>query len=333
MHLDSITPEKSNQWWKKIVFFGLFFFLVGLAFYIFKFYQSYQTMSDLYVDNHYQGWLKLGSEKYPYADLSQALQAATLKKAGLPKIHLRNGEYPGNITLPANMEIYGQSRDGVVFKNPDPLLPTVIMKNNSRLNGLTISGGLVGIAAEEQAAIENCSVTEFKKIGIDARPSEAEIMVKNSEIFNSSGKGLYIQSGRKIQIIGNNIHNNKEEGLDLRQEVSGEIKTNNIYANEESGIELVVGKSALQIAENNIWDNGANGITCQYYADMPEKGSILIRGNYIKALDAEKYTVSVKSPSGGEGRIKNYWRDSVTIAADNVLEGALKTRSLEITKK
>lgn len=333
MHLDSITPEKSNQWWKKIVFLGLFFFLATLVFSAFKYYQFFQTMSDLYVDNHYQGWLKLGSEKYPYADLSQAFQAAALKKAGLPKIHLRDGEYPGNITLPENMEIYGESRDGVILRNPDPLLPTVIMKNNSRLDGLTVIGGLVGIAAEEQAAIENCSVKEFKKIGIDARPSGSEIIVKNSEIFNSSGKGFYIQSERKIQIIGNNIHANKEEGLDLRQEVSGKIKTNNIYANGESGIELVVGKSSLQIEENNIWDNGANGITCQYYTEMPEKGSVLIRANYIKALDQEKYTVSVKSPSGGEGRIKNYWRDSVTIAADNVMEGALKTRSLEITKK
>jgi len=333
MHLDSITPEKSNQWWKKIVLLGLFFFLVGLAFYIFKFYQSYQTISDLYVDNHYQGWLKLGSEKYPYADLSQAFQAATKKKAGLPKIHLQNGEYAENIAIPENMEIHGESRDGVIVRGSDPLLPTVIMKNNSRLDGLTVIGGFVGISAEEQATIEDCSVKEFKKIGIDARPSGSEIIVKNSEIFNSSGKGFYIQSGRKIQIIGNNVHANKEEGIDLRQEVSGEIKTNNIYANEESGIELVVGRSSLQIEENNIWDNGANGITCQYYAEMPEKGSILIRGNYIKALDAEKYTVSVKSPSGGEGRIKNYWRDSVTIAADNVMEGVIKTRSLEITKK
>lgn len=333
MHLDSITPKKSNQWWKIIVSLGLFFFLAGLVFYVFKFYRAYQEMSDLYVANNYSGRIKLGLEKYPYSTLPEAFQAASRKKTNLISIHLKNGEYAGNIEIPENMKIYGESRNGVVLKNNDPLLPTVIMKNGSLLTGLTILGGLIGISAEERATIENCSIKEFKKIGIDARLSSSEIIVKNSEIFNSPGKGFYLQKGRKIQILGNNVHNNKEEGMDLRQEISGEIKNNNIYENGESGIELIVGKSSLKIEENNIWDNGANGIVFQYYDDMPEKGAILVRANYIKSISPEEFAISVKSPSGGEGRVKNYWRDSITITADNVLEGGIKTRSLEISAK
>lgn len=358
---------------KKICLFLLLLLVLISAFCAFRAYKTYQEMADLYVDSNYKGRLQWGSEKHPYNNIPKAFEAARkktslpvlhLKNGEYPG----NFEIPENMKIYGESR-----EGVIIKNDDLSVLSTVKIKNNSLLSGLTILGeitgilaegqaiienchisgkttgilakgqisiencsildGAIGILAERQAIIENCSVKEFKKIGISASPSESEIVVKNSEISNSSGKGFYFQKGRKIQIIGNFVHDNKEEGIDLRQELSGEIRNNEIYKNGESGIELIVGKSSLEIKENKIWDNGANGIVFQYYDEIPEKGTVLVSANYIKSISSEEFAISVKSPSGGEGRVKNYWRNSITITSDNILEGGIKTRSLEITKK
>lgn len=332
---NSITPKENNQWLKMVVLFLFLVIISSAAYYAFRFYENYQKMSDLYVDSTYQGRLKWGSEKYPYTNISKAIESALKKKVSPISIHLKNGDYVGNTEIPENMRLYGENREKVFLKSnaSTSVLPIVTLNNNTSLANVTVLGGHTGILIKEQAIIENCSIKEFKKIGIDVAASSAEIIIKNSEVSNSSGKGFYLQKGRKIQLIGNLVHDNKEEGIDLRQELSGEIRENEIYKNEESGIEMVVGKSSLKIENNKIWDNGSNGIVFQYYDEMPEKGAILVSHNYIKSISSEEFAVSVKSPSGGEGRVKNYWRDSITITSDNVIEGGIKTRSLSITQK
>lgn len=332
MHLDSITLEKSNQWWKIVFILGLcFFLLAGLVFFVFKSYRSYQKSPDLFVDNNYHGWLELGLEKYPYKSISKAIQSTSHKKTSSIKIHIKNGEYIGNIEIPENTEIYGENRDRVILKNIDPMTSTVTLKNHSAISNLTVTGGFTGILVQEQATVENCSIKEFEKIGISAAPSDSEIIIRNSEVFNGSGKAFYLQTGRKIQIIGNVIHNNKEEGIDLRQDVSGRITNNQIYENGESGIELIVGKSSLKIEGNNILDNESNGITCQYYKLAQEKGDIIISANHIRTKDPKNYTISVGNPQGDGGKIADYWKNSITITDDNIMEGVIKKRSLEIT--
>lgn len=335
MHLNYITPTKSNQWLKIITSLGLFLLLLFLSILvIFCILKNKQEKSGLYYINaNYNGWLKLGSEKYPYQNISKAFQIISEKKIISPVIHLKNGEYDAEFEIPENTKVYGESQENVVLKNTFSSHQTIIMKNNSLLSNLTVIGNTVGILVENQTTITNCVITKSKKIGIKATALESELLVENCSIFNSDGKGLYLQKGRKVKIIGNDIYNNREEGIDIREVVSGEISGNKIYNNGESGIELVVGGSNLDIKENNIWDNEASGITCQYYAEAPELGKIFIHANHIKAINSEKYTVSVKSPSGGKGRPENYWRNSIKILDDNIFDGEIRERSLEITKK
>ena len=327
MQLDSITPAKSNQWLKG----ALIFLFIALAISSIFYFTQKQKGDDFYVDANYKGWIKWGSQKYPYISIGKAFQAAAAKKIGAPAVYVKNGEYREMVELLENGKIYGESRDGVILVG-EHLLPIITMKNNSAVYNLTTVGGSAGILAQGQALIENCAVKEFRQKGIDAAASDSEIIIRNSEIFNGDNKGVYIQKGRRIEISGNKVHHNKGEGLDIRDHISGTISGNELYNNTESGIEFIVGGSSLDIKENNIYDNEASGITCQYYEEAPEKGNILIQANHIKAINAEEYTITVKSPSGGEGRIKNYWRDSVKILNNNVLEGEIKTRSLEISK-
>ncbi|MDO8529628.1 MAG: right-handed parallel beta-helix repeat-containing protein [bacterium] len=331
MRLNSIIHKENNQWLKIAVFFLLLLLASAFSFYIFN---SYREMSDLRVNSNYRGWFKWGSEKYPYNNIHKAIQAASRKKMDSVSIHLKNGEYVGSIEIPENIKIYGESREGVILKNNGPSpVSMVTMKNNSLIANLTVIGGITGILAENQATIENCFIKEFKKIGIDAVSSESEIIVRNAEISSSGGKGLYAQRGRKMQIIGNDIHDNEEEGLDLRQFVSGEISYNKIYNNGESGIESIVGGSYLKISKNDIWGNKSNGITFQYYDVEKKEAEIIIEENKITAGDSDHFAISVANPSGEKNKPNNYWRNSIKIYSNNILEGGIRKRSLEITDK
>lgn len=331
MQLNFSTFFKSNQWLKLAIFSAVLVLFALLFWFGKQAYENYQKLPDIYVSSNYQGKIKLGLEKYPYNDFSKALAVASSKKLPLVNVHLKNGEYFGNFEIPENVKIFGESRESVIFKGERITEAIVIMGNDSSIFNLTVNGGTNGILAKGRAEIENCSISGAKQGGITMTPLDSEIFIKNSEIYDNGAKGIYITKGRKISITGNKIHNNRGEGLDIRDKVSGIISNNEIYNNTESGIEFIVGGSSLDIAENNIWGNEAGGITAQYYDDSPEKGQISIHKNRIQIENPEKFTISVKSPSGGEGRVQNYWRDSITIANDNILEGRIKTRSLEIT--
>jgi hypothetical protein len=356
---------------KKVLIFLSLLVISISVFFVFKTYQAYQNMPEIYVDGNYKKKFQWGSKKHPYNDIHKAFEAA-LKKTNLPNVYLKNGEYLGNIEIPENMKVYGESREKVIFKNYDSS-SKILMRNNSSLFNLTVNGettgilaegkaeiencsvtgkitgilakkqitikncsiigGITGILAEEKAEIENCSVKEFIKIGINASSNEFEIIIKNSEISNGNGKGVYVQRGRKMLISDNIVYNNKEEGLDLRQVVSGEITGNKIYNNEESGIESVVSGSYLKIYKNEIWGNKSNGITFQYYEDEKKEAEIIIEENKISAADPEHYAISVANPSGEKNKPENFWRKSIKIYNNNILKGGIRTRSLEITKK
>lgn len=328
MQLNFITLDKNKQWLKIAVLF-LFLALISASFLAFKLHKNFREMTTIYVESDYQGFLSWGSEKHPYDNIPQAFRAASRKKTASPSIYLKNGSYPGNIEIPENMKVYGESREGVTLNN-DEALSKILMKNNSLLSDITVIGGNTGILAENSATIENCSVKEFQKIGIDAFLSESEIIVKNSEISNGKGKGLYAQKGRKLQLIENDIHDNKEEGLDLRQSVSGEIIRNKIYGNGESGIESVVGGSRLKISKNEIFKNSSNGITFQYYEVEEKEAEIIVEENKISTEDPEHFAISVANPSGEKNKPQDYWKNSIKIRASNILEGNIK-KSLEIT--
>lgn len=329
MHLNYITKGKSNQFIKFAIYLALGIISAYLIFNILK--NNQEKSGVYYVDPIHKNWLKWGSEKYPFESISRAFQVISQKNISAPIIYLRNGEYNERMEIMENAKIYGEDRDGVIFKS-ESLLPVITMKNGAILSNATIIGGSDGILAEGEALIENCAVKDFKQKGINALPTNLGLIIRNSEIYNGENKGIYIQKGRKISLYNNKIYNNQGEGLDIRANVSGVVKNNEIYDNVESGIEFIVGGSSLDIKNNRIWDNKSAGITAQYYEESPEKGNIIIQANYIKTTDPEKFTISVKSPSGGTGRVKNYWKDSIKILNDNVLEGEIKTRSLEVAE-
>ena len=105
----------------------------------------------------------------------------------------------------------------------------------------------------------------FGKIGVDIPPGNGKLTIQNSKIKNGDGKGVYVQKGNRIKLIGNEIYENDEEGLDLRAEISGIISGNYIHNNREGGIEVIVGDADLEISNNTIKGNKASAIAAQFY--------------------------------------------------------------------
>jgi hypothetical protein len=298
---------------------------------------------DFYVDS---GQISSGdgSISRPFATITEAVEAVSQKDAGHRKIFVFNGKYEESIVLPEDARIYGQGKNATEIKGVDPypkgtsaftpgiqIAPTVIMKNNSSLDNMTVSGGNPGIRAEGNADIENCLVTNTGIQGINALAGNFSITIKNSEIADNNGKGIYMQKDRHFLIDSIKSHHNTGGGIDLRESVSGTISKNTLYSNEQSGIELIVGSSAVTISDNKIIGNGQDGIQAQYCSgpscidpDSLKTGDIKLINNIISYNG--DHGLKCTNPSGNP--IEGYysadsWRKSISLK-NNIFEGNKK---------
>ncbi len=188
------------------------------------------------------------------------------------------------------------------------------MSNGTSVKNIKIQGGHIGINVEEKAGvkIENCKITDTEKIGINIENGKKKniVLVKNCEIYENSGKGVYVQKNRRVRISKNKVYKNDEEGIDLRSSLRGSISKNKAYDNEESGIELAVGKSKLKIRNNKLNGNDSSGITNQFYKDSKKEGKIIIEEN--KITKNKNYGVKCSTPSGSGGKkSESYWLNSL----------------------
>ena len=151
MLLDYIIPRKTNQWLKTIIFLIIIAVLCLTIFYYLKFEQ--EKSGHYYIDPNYDGWLKWGSEKHPYTDISAAFKVIDKRNMASSNIFLKKGEYAGGIELRENAKIYGADKKSVVIKGND-LSPALIMRNNSQISNVSIIGGSPGISVENQAIID-----------------------------------------------------------------------------------------------------------------------------------------------------------------------------------
>ena len=85
-----------------------------------------------------------------------------------------------------------------------------------------------------------------------------------------NGQGIYVQSCKKLRIIGNLLRQNSRFGLRMSSTTGGNITENNIYENQIAGINLVdctdnllyhniLRDNLIQNAADNgqnHWDNG-----------------------------------------------------------------------------
>lgn len=264
---------------------------------------------DLYVDED-AGSGGDGSSGDPFDAIEDAVEEASSGD----EIYVKNGSYGGDFTIGKNVEIKGQSESKVKISGP------ITMKNGSKLSNVTVTGGYTAITVEEDArvTIDECTVTGFTKMGINIESGNGKLVVKDSKIAKSTGKGFYIQKGNKVELSNNEVYDNDEEGVDIRDHVDGFIVNNDIYDNGESGIEVILGSADLSIKKNRIKHNKSSGIAAQYYSSAKKLGGVKIEGNSIKKN--KSFGISCKVPQGSGPSSSDYWAKSLDIAKNEFEE-------------
>ncbi|MDA3815279.1 MAG: right-handed parallel beta-helix repeat-containing protein, partial [Patescibacteria group bacterium] len=262
-----------------------------------------------------------GSKEKPFKKIKDALEKA-VKKGGSQEIFINKGKYEESFTIGESIELRGEDEGEVKITG------TVTMKDGSSIEDLTIGGEnfAIVVKAEADVEIENCTIEDFGKVGIQSEVGGGKITVTGSKIRDGEGKGFYLQKGREVLISGNDVYDNGEEGIDIRENVDGKIQNNIIRENGESGIELVVGKADLKITNNNIKYNGSSGIATQFYSEIDDEGDIDIEKNDL--YGNEKYGLDCNIPQGG-GYGASYWSNSIEMIDNNVAKnkmGAINSR-------
>lgn len=248
-----------------------------------------------------------GSKDEPYKKIGKALSK------GGKTIRIAKGTYDEDITVGKGVSLKGKGRDKVEISGK------VTMKDGSKLEDLTVSGG--GVVVDDGADAKLSDVT-VKNAGTGIiTEGRGELKLRDVKV-HSNGKGMYIQQGKDVEIIGSEIRDNGEEGVDIRANVDGVISGNVISGNRESGIEVILGSSELEISNNNIKNNRASGIAAQYYKSAKKLGGLKITGNKING--SKDYGLTCKAPSGGNPG-ESYWSDSIVLVGNTMSGNKLGT--------
>lgn len=225
------------------------------------------------------------------------------KSKGKKKVYIEKGTYNENINVKKGIQLIGKNRKGVVISGK------VTLSDGSKLSKLTINKGSIVVKNGANVVIDNIVIKNAHRNAITTKGT-GKLTLRDSKIYNSGGKGAYIQFGKDIEITGNEIYSNAEEGIDIRANVDGLISGNIIYSNGESGIEVILGGSELSISGNTIKSNKASGIATQYYEIAKGLGAVKIKNN--KITKNKSFGLACGLPSGGDPAY-TYWQNSINL--------------------
>jgi len=288
---------------KRLYIYLLIFFFVG-SFFVAPFFVLASNIC--YVDEKSDDGD--GSSDKPYKKIAKALDD------DCGEIRIAKGTYEEDVKIKKSLKIKGDNRDGVVIDGK------VTMDDKTELSKVTVMKGGVELVDNADADIESVKVKDSILGGIVTNGGGK--LTLDNVIVSGNNKGMYIKYGKEVRITNCKIYNNKEEGLDIRANVSGAINNNEIYSNGESGIEVILGKSELNIFNNNIKKNGSSGIAAQFYSDTDKLGDVNIKNNVITGNN--NYGLDCRTPSGGDGRPKGYWMDSMDITSNKIVDNKKK---------
>jgi hypothetical protein len=220
--------------------------------------------SKLYVNDNASG-TQDGSVSHPFKTIKKALDKAD----GKTEIHVSNGSYKENIVLKKNVELYGESEDGVVIKAKDGGNSTVVMNDDSKINKVTIKGGATGIKVKNDAKVSIIKVTikdnDRDGIFIEEGDVTDKKMVSISECnIKDNGWGGIFSHRRRLSIVNNEIRSNGSEGIDIEAGSSAWIADNKINENDGTGMKLRIDGSDIWTKNNALRDNVKEGIEVSF---------------------------------------------------------------------
>ena len=195
---------------------------------------------------------------------------------------------------------------------PDPNLPTINIRAwRTVIDGLTISGGRIGIAVGGGATIQNCTVQNASAPGISFYHG-GKGTVDNCVVQNNLGHGIYIEGG-SATVINSTISSNTNAGISVGVGGSARIGVtdrnqyagNTISNNQGSGI-LISHSGSAHIGGNTISGNGINPSSLFGFfgvlisnASANLVGNNSITGNSGCGVYVERSGVRIGNPSFG----------------------------------
>jgi len=274
----SIISQKlgKNEKSKVLLWILVAVFLLGPAFA----FSSHR--SKIYVDDSASG-TQDGSSDHPYKTIGKAMDKADDDT----EIHISKGFYKENIKVKDGVEIYGESKSGVVIEAEDDDDPTVIMKDDTVLDKVTVKGGSYGIEVGDggKASIVSCIIKDNHKGGVhikdDGTKKSKMVSLSKNEIRDNDGAGIY-SGKRKLSLTENKIKDNDGDGIDIEKGSKAWIADNDIENNDKSGMKLRIDGSEIWTKHNSIQDNKREGVEVSFKG---EAGIISISKTKITGND------------------------------------------------
>lgn len=238
----------------------------------------------LYVDEDNKG-KEDGSRDHPYRTISKALKNAK----GGTNVFVAKGKYRENITIPSDVKVIGgKDNDDVVIEADNRSQPTVVMKDDTELNKITVVGGRHGIRVldHDSAKIVRVVVKNSSRDGIHiengTRERKQQVLIDRSVIKNNRMAGIFSEK-RWVIILDSDITGNAD-GVDFTGGVKAWFEDNRINDNQGSGIKAVLDEASIWSKNNSIRRNGREGIEINAYGAAGQigfkKAAVIDNGRY-----------------------------------------------------
>lgn len=219
----------------------------------------------LYVDKDASG-TQNGSKNHPFETIYQAIKKAD----GKTDIYVAEGTYKENVNLKDDIRLIGAGRDKTTIKAKDDDDAVVTMRERTTIEGVKIKEGKIGILVEENGKIEINDVevedNDHEGIFILKAPTNErnKVSIVDSMIKENGRTGIYSQE-RRLVILDSNSNYNGGDGIILEKSVEAWIDNNNIKKNDKSGVVMTLDKSNIDVRNNNIRENGREGLEIDAY--------------------------------------------------------------------
>lgn len=204
-----------------------------------------------------------GSSSHPYKTIWQGLD----KAHDGDEVIVAKGTYKERITLPKGVKLSGAGKGKTIIKSSERSDdPVINMKDGSKVWGITVKDGEVGIYVRQGAKVDiiDSDIRENRHEGIiienGERTDKEKVSIVNCEVKDNGWSGIYSKK-RKVVIMESGIKNNGRNGVVFESGVRAWIDNNSISENKGSGLVMNLDGADVTIASKNTFrKNGREGV-------------------------------------------------------------------------
>ncbi len=227
------------------------------------------SVSTLYVDKN-TSEKQDGTKEHPFEKISQAI--SKVKDNDGTKIYVAQGEYKENFNIPEDAQVIGAGKDKTIIKGDDDEDAVVYMEHGTKLQGVTVKDGKVGILVKKnsRAEISSVIVKDNDKEGVLAleahdKGSRYALTVSDSTIKDNGRSGVYAEK-RSVVIVDSTLYENNWNGVAVSKDSKLWLEDSKIRDNEKSGVHITLDQSDIFVIDCDIEDNVREGLEINVFA-------------------------------------------------------------------